>query len=276
MLDHSFTWRTSDSLLHLQKRRFLPSQKTLTTFPASSHPLKRRPSSKGCASNYPRIYYPNTAIQINSVPLPAWRYLSHRRLQTYPSPLTPQNTLLASPLPLWLSEPILPRLLSLPLSDEAHKGHIFSNSPHKAPNHVLINEYSPAQGIFPHEDGSAYYPVVATISLGSHIVLDIYAKKGDESGEREAKPRWRILQEPRSLLITTGELYRDFLHGIMEIEVDKDLNEMCLVNWNLLGLKEDFEGGERKRGTRVSLTFRDVLKMKNLGKSLSFLGRGRS
>ncbi|MCJ1389522.1 Set3 complex subunit with deacetylase activity, meiotic-specific repressor of sporulation proteins [Xylographa bjoerkii] len=188
--------------------------------------------------------------KINSAPLPTWRHLSHRRLQTYPSPLTPQNTLLASPLPAWLSEPVIPRLLSLPIVADAESGNVFSDSPHRAPNHVLINEYSPGQGIFPHEDGSAYHPVVATISLGSHIVLNIYAKKDNGSGEREAEPRWRILQEPRSLLITTGELYRDHLHGIAETEVDEDLNPMGVVNWNLMGTKEDFNGGKRRRDTR--------------------------
>lgn len=134
-----------------------------------------------------------------------------------------------------------------------------------------MNEYTPGQGIFPHEDGSAYHPVVATISLGSHIVLDIYAKKPDESGEREEKPRWRILQEPKSLLITTAALYRDNLHGISEKGVDEDLNEIGVVNWDLIGRKQDFEDGTKRRETRVSLTFRDVLKVKKLGKGLNFL-----
>lgn len=136
-----------------------------------------------------------------------------------------------------------------------------------------MNEYAPGQGIFPHEDGSAYHPVVATVSLGSHIVLDIYAKKPHKSGEREEKPRWRILQEPRSLLITTAALYRDHLHGIAETDVDEDLNEEGVVNWGLVGGREDFEDGVKKREVRVSLTFRDVLKVKKLGKGLSFLRR---
>jgi len=136
-----------------------------------------------------------------------------------------------------------------------------------------VNEYTPGQGIFPHEDGSAYHPVVATVSLGSHIVLDIYAKKSDESGEREENSRWRILQEPRSLLITTGALYRDHLHGIAEINVDENLDEKGVINWDLVGRKEDFEDGAKKRKTRVSLTFRDVLKVKRLSKGLSFLGK---
>ena len=211
--------------------------------------------------------------QINNAPLPTWRHLSRRRLQTYPSPLTPQNTLLISPLPTWLSEPIVPRLLSLTISPDTEASHIFHDSPHQAPNHVLVNEYTPGQGIFPHEDGSAYHPVVATVSLASHIVLDIYTKKPDGSGEREEKPKWRILQAPRSLLITTGELYRDCLHGISEIEVDEDLNQKSVANWGLVPNKEDFQEGAKRRGTRVSLTFRDVMKVKKLGKGLGFLAR---
>lgn len=137
-----------------------------------------------------------------------------------------------------------------------------------------MNEYKPGQGIFPHEDGGAYHPVVATVSLGSHIVLDIYAKKLDGSGERDDVPRWRILQEPRSLLITSGKLYSDYLHGIVETKVDENLNVIDVCNWDLLGGRDNFETGTNQRETRVSLTFRDVLKVKTLGRGFGFLGKG--
>ena len=48
-------------------------------------------------------------------------------------------------------------------------------------NHVLINEYLPGQGIMPHEDGPFFYPVIANITLGSHTMLDLYAKSGHDS-----------------------------------------------------------------------------------------------
>ncbi|KAL8782286.1 MAG: hypothetical protein Q9213_005521 [Squamulea squamosa] len=219
---------------------------------------------------------------IHNVPLPTWRHLSHRRLQAHPSPLTPSNTLLAAVLPQWLQEPIIPRLLSIPTindtSDESNN--IFSDSPHKAPNHCLINEYTPGQGIHPHEDGAAYHPVVATISLGAPIVLDVYRKP--ESGESlGSRPAYRILQEPGSLLISTGEMYTEHLHGIAEVEADEDLHggDNGVVNWAMLGAewKEKFEkeGGKWKRETRVSSTFRDVVKVKSLGKGLGFLSAGR-
>lgn len=72
---------------------------------------------------------------------------------------------------------------------------IFASSPHKGANHVLINEYEPGQGIMPHQDGAAYWPVVATVSLAAPIVLDIYGKA--EDGHVERQPSWSILQEAR-------------------------------------------------------------------------------
>lgn len=75
---------------------------------------------------------------------------------------------------------------------------MFEYAPHKAPNHVLVNEYKPGEGIMAHEDGAAYWPVVATVSLGASIVLDIY-EKGEEpiGGLKDDRKRYRILQEPR-------------------------------------------------------------------------------
>ncbi len=120
---------------------------------------------------------------INNAPLPTWKTLSHRRLQAYPSTLSNSNVLLAAPLPPWLEMPIVPRILSMGwgISEEESdadlvKGAldsresrdrgqvtIFNGSPHGSPNHCLVNEYQPGQGIYPHEDGSAYWPVVCTV-----------------------------------------------------------------------------------------------------------------
>lgn len=118
----------------------------------------------------------------------------------------------------------------------------FRASAHTAPNHCLVNEYKAGQGIMPHEDGAAYYPAVATVSLGSYTLLDVYRwadEEGDDprragaggeaekdrdremppaEGEREPQkskvrareqdPIFSLLQEPRSLLITVGSAYR--------------------------------------------------------------------
>ncbi|RMJ21188.1 hypothetical protein PHISP_07939 [Aspergillus sp. HF37] len=207
--------------------------------------------------------------KILSAPLPRWTQLSHRRLQTWPSALTKSNTLLASPLPPWLVDPIIaPRFDSLG---------IFAETPHGAPNHVLVNEYRPGQGIMPHEDGAAYYPLVATVSLGAPIVLDLYEKRGgegseDEGVEQKRTPQFRILQERRSLLIMRRKIYTDFLHGIAETCEDAGLGRESVCNWDLLREKSRFEDGVYQRETRISLTYRDVLKVSRLGNTMKFLG----
>lgn len=200
-----------------------------------------------------------------------WISLSHRRLQAIPARLTANNTLVSNTgLPEWLTKPISPGFDQLG---------IFRTSPHGGANHCLLNEYLPGQGIMPHEDGAAYHPVVATVSLGGMLVLDVYEKpshdsrKGDGSETEGTYPRkaWRILQEPRSLLVTTGAAYTDTLHGIAEIKEDVDLNESTVANWSLLGAGkqavEDAEG-KNERSTRLSLTFRDVLKVSKLGSTI--------
>ena len=224
----------------------------------------------------------------NTRPASAFRNLSNRRLQIYPGPLDKNNVLLAGPLPKWVSEPVISRILSVPLSsslgnawskDASTTEHIFSDSPHGRPNHCLLNEYEPGQGIMPHTDGPAYYPVVATVSLGASTVLDIYQRKKD--GTREPEPKWRILQEPRSLLITTDSIYKDNMHGIAETDVDRDVDGGNISNWSLIGLPEDIRssgddesnlaGGISRRETRISLTYRDVNAVKDFRKILPAL-----
>lgn len=82
----------------------------------------------------------------------------------------------------------------------------------------------------PHEDGGAFRPLVATLSLGSHTVLDLHhyvsptapsppmiaSEEGDPGGRViAAVPLGHVLLMPRSLFILTGTLYTDHLHGIV-------------------------------------------------------------
>lgn len=200
---------------------------------------------------------------IRRLPDSRWTVLTHRRLLSLPSNLTgsSHDTLIDAPLPPYLS-PVVARL-----KDQR----FFDCSPHKGPNHVLINEYKPGEGIMPHEDGPAYSPITATISLGSHTVLEIYQK--NEHGEREASPSWRILQEPRSLLVTTDDMYLHTLHGISETQTDEDLSPQSIVNWDLLGNQELYQSGKAERQTRISLTLRDVVKVAKLGGAMKFINR---
>lgn len=200
--------------------------------------------------------------EILKLPPTKWTTLTHRRLLSLPSQLAgpARDTLLASSLPSFLTKVIFDKLKGL---------QVFEKSPHQEPNHCLVNEYHPGQGIMPHEDGPAYFPVTATVSLASHTILDIYKK--NEQGEREATPTWQILQEPRSLLITTGDMYKDTLHGISEVERDTNLGPDTVVNWQLLANTAPFEQGDVERRTRVSLTYRDVIKVAKIGGALKFM-----
>ena len=147
----------------------------------------------------------------------------------------------------------------------------------------------------PHEDGAAYFPVVCTVSLGAGVVYNAYPKpktgspspSSSSSGSgsapearmsmRDGGTKWRIYQEPGSLLVTTGEMYTGCLHGIEDVVVDEDVTEDGVVNWGLLReeTREAMErgGGRNERGTRVSLTYRDVLKVKRVGRAFGVLGR---
>lgn len=112
----------------------------------------------------------------------------------------------------------------------------------------LVNEYLPGQGILPHTDGPAYFPAVATISLGGHTVLDLYRSKPE--GGYDPTPVCSVWQAPRSLLVTLGTAYSDYLHGIAERTHDAGMERV--VNLDAV------PAGDTARTRRVSLTFRDV------------------
>ncbi|KAG5748027.1 hypothetical protein H9Q69_006507 [Fusarium xylarioides] len=194
----------------------------------------------------------NILDKISSAPKPRWKQLTKRRLQTWPSDLV-NNKLLEAPLPLWLQDPVISRLLSMP-SQDSSSANMFDRSPHKKPNHVLINEYPPA-----------------TVSLGASLCLNLHRSK--EDGALDPEPAWRILQEPRSLLITAGELYTDYLHGIADIEEDVDLSAETVANWDLLGSPGVYANGRNIRQTRTSLTYRDVLQVSKVANKLGILLR---
>jgi alkylated DNA repair protein alkB homolog 6 len=91
-------------------------------------------------------------------------------------------------------------------------------------------------------------------------------------------PVLSILLEPRSLVVTTDDLYRSHLHGIDNITIDDFLphgnhlngdeagecpaNRISIANWALLGNSEISNtlrgGGSLKRSMRTSLTCRVV------------------
>ena len=142
----------------------------------------------------------------------------------------------------------------------------------------------------PHEDGPAYHPVVATLSLGSHAVFHYYRYKPPATSDSEAateasepdtastrgraidpSPIFSVLLEPRSLVITRSALYQAHLHGIDGVHTDvfpastEDGSSMRIANADLLadkGMRDVVKnGGRLVRGPRYSLTCRDVARV---------------
>ncbi|GJN20667.1 hypothetical protein PR202_gb08068 [Eleusine coracana subsp. coracana] len=95
---------------------------------------------------------------IYQAPAPKWKSLKNRRLQNWGG-VVHEKGLLPQALPPWL----------IKITDRICQ---WTGLFPSAINHVLINEYHPDQGIMSHQDGPAYYPVVAILSLASPVVID--------------------------------------------------------------------------------------------------------
>ncbi|KAJ7270626.1 hypothetical protein B0H12DRAFT_1093148 [Mycena haematopus] len=217
--------------------------------------------------------------KIGEYPQQRWKQLVNRRLQLWGGELTSKNVLVAQPMPPFVEvyPDIIDRLKDIVFTP--------ASSPHGKPNHIIMNEYLSGQGIMPHEDGPAYFPVVATISLGSHCVFHYYQYKADAEGEAggrsiDTTPILSILLEPRSVVISEKALYSSHLHAIREIEEDTitagnattppmltDLG-VPIANWDRVtgadAISVMSEGGVLKRATRYSLTCRDVERVAQL------------
>ncbi|XP_072960440.1 alkylated DNA repair protein ALKBH6 homolog isoform X1 [Typha angustifolia] len=174
---------------------------------------------------------------IYEVPPSRWKSLKNRRLQNWGG-LVHEKGLLPQELPPWLTK-ITQKI--------CQQTSLFPS----AINHVLVNEYLPDQGIMPHQDGPAYFPVVAILSLGSPVVIDftphqrlkectsneikteesmeLRAGKTETDGSsnvalcrEEDDPRdCSLLLTPCSLLIFKDQAYSDYLHGIQDTELHR-------------------------------------------------------
>ena len=128
-------------------------------------------------------------------------------------------------------------------------------------NHILLNEYRAGQGIMPHFDGPLFYPTITTLSVGSHTVLEFHHSRTDDGNAElsTTEPAFKLLVEPRSLLILKDELYNRYMHSISEVEED-DLNDPMIKKLQ----KSHLSNSKVKRGTRYSLTIRNVPKTSKL------------
>nr|XP_045598452.1 alpha-ketoglutarate-dependent dioxygenase alkB homolog 6-like isoform X2 [Procambarus clarkii] len=196
--------------------------------------------------------------QIYAAPKPKWKELAHRRLQNWGGLPHPKG-MVAEPIPSWLQEQ-MEKITALRAFGD------------KTPNHVLVNEYLPGQGIMPHVDGPMFYPTISTINVGSHSVLDLYTPLPSNEGMEQSQSLSRrhigsLLLEARSLLILQEDMYTHYLHGISQVTQDTLSQDM--FNFEQCS---SMLGDVLTRGKRISLTIRHVPKV--LKAKLVF-GRGR-
>lgn len=112
-----------------------------------------------------------------------------------------------------------------------------------------------------HFDGPLFYPTITTISIGSHTVLEFHEPRDFENVEDVKAPSFKLLVEPRSLLILKEEMYHRFMHSISEIESDNTCDPL-IKNLNCTEYRD--KTGDIPRSTRFSLTIRNVPKTSKL------------
>jgi alkylated DNA repair protein alkB homolog 6 len=113
-----------------------------------------------------------------------------------------------------------------------------------------------------HFDGPLFYPTITTVSVGSHAVLEFHKPRNDDEIATDTSPAFKLLVEPRSLLILQDDLYQLYMHSISEIEED-DITDPSIKNLN----QTSFASSDSKtiqRSTRFSLTIRNVPKTTKL------------
>ena len=172
-----------------------------------------------------------------------WTPLRGRRLQSLGGlPKAPPEMMSREPLPHWVQS-VCDSLVAC--------GAFPAELP---PNHVLLNEYQPGEGIDAHKDGPIYAPCVAILSLNSHATFQFL----DDSPERA--PAASLLLPPRGVLVFRRDAYEGKLHRVTAVEED-ELSAPGLVR--LGGIEEAAAAaaeGFLPRGRRVSLTVRHVLR----------------
>uniref|UniRef100_A0AC34F293 Fe2OG dioxygenase domain-containing protein n=1 Tax=Panagrolaimus sp. ES5 TaxID=591445 RepID=A0AC34F293_9BILA len=180
--------------------------------------------------------------QVENAPKPKWEFLKNRRLQNWGGIVGKKSLISDNSMPQWLTM-MIDKIMEL------ENGFPESNRP----NHVLVNEYLPGQGIMAHTDGPAFFPMVSTISLGSHTFLDLYEPINDKEAKTKSdRYIGSMFLQPRSLILIKDKAYKVCLHGIEERNTDK-IHEKIFNRPSNLSI-----GTELKRSTRVSLTIRNV------------------
>ncbi|WAQ81423.1 hypothetical protein PtA15_1A764 [Puccinia triticina] len=117
------------------------------------------------------VVKPDLAISVRAG---GWQRVNGRRSMYWGGTMTPKGRLVPQSPPSFMTDEwprVFQRLEALKIFSAAEPS---SSGPPLPPNHCLVNEYAPGDGILPHLDGPAYLPTVATISLESDTVYEFY------------------------------------------------------------------------------------------------------
>ncbi len=186
--------------------------------------------------------------EVDRSPATMWTPLGGRRLQSLGG-LPKAGGMSPVPLPAWVQS-ISAALIAA--------GAFAPDSP---PNHVLLNEYQPGQGIEAHRDGPLYLDRVAILSLGSVAGFDFL--------DDDRSPLASLLLPPRGVLSFAGDAYTRLLHQVPATRQDaapcdgRPLIRLDAPAGARTGDEPPPEPPARRR--RVSLTFRRVLQVHDEG-----------
>ena len=199
---------------------------------------------------------------IDGTPQHEWVGLRGRRLLSLGgTPRPPPEAMLPEPLPVWVQS----------VCEALVRAGVFpADAP---PNHVLLNQYEPGQGIQPHKDGPLYAPLVAILSLGSSASFDFVRD------DTERAPLASLLLPRRGLLVFSDDAYHKHLHSVPACLTDGDRPNLIRCDRSGLGSSAgDVDGASSPpppppRSRRLSLTVRRVLRV--LGEELAERERHR-
>ena len=134
---------------------------------------------------------------VDQAPSDSWVHLRGRKLINLggtpvplPDVMTPER------LPVWVQC----------ICDALVLADVFSKE--APPNHVLINDYAPGQGIDAHEDGPLYAAHVAVVSLGSIASFDFV------TDDTERRSVCSLLVPPRGVLVFSADAYNKCKHRL--------------------------------------------------------------
>lgn len=215
---------------------------TAPTPPVIAHP---RPS------NHPTNHH-------HDVPNGCWHVMTHakRKVALWDNP-----NLFPTPLRLVVDALIRAKVFQAPCGDHQDGTHQH-NEGWITPNHILINQYSPEQGILPHTDGPAYASRTATISLGEGGVVLRFTPRSSRHSSPDVESGPSVVLHGRgSLVVFEDDAYLDYMHGIHE-----NVWEEVITTKNGTSTVGEGEGNSTcinviRRQPRISITVRHCKKI---------------